>query len=154
MQDGHHSTARLWFISTIQSVVQLQPKASIGDSVMQLMCASVLKAFRDQSGVKGGVSRKQRRRCLQAHVLISETVPITQITSGNTWHDGRQKRIKYGERTHGGRQTWVCTVWGCVVSDHSQMWAELRGCFYSVELNGQSKPPTAIIINIITMFWV
>lgn len=83
----------------------------------RLSCSSFLA----QSGVNGRVSRKERRRCLQAHVLISETVPIKQITGGNTWHDGRQKRIEYWGRSRARRQTWSSAVC-CVGSERDEGW--------------------------------
>lgn len=73
------------------------------DFVMPLMC--VRPSWR-LFWLSQAWTAAQQRRYLQAHVLISETVPIKQTTGGNTWHDGRQERIEF-ERSLSGRQTWA-----------------------------------------------
>lgn len=105
---------------------------------------SVLEAFLAQSGVNGRVSRgKEQRRCLQAHVLISETVPIKQITGGNTWHDGRQKRIKYLREV-------TCrapnlTLYTLLRQIRAKRWAEL---------DTQSKAAAVITVQSMLFLWL
>lgn len=106
-------------------VAQIKLGASIGGRVMQLMYASVLEAFPAQSGVNSRESRKQRKQCLQAHVLISEIIPIKQIMGGNTRHDGRQKTKVLRGHAAGTKPHCVQSEAKC-------------GCFFSVQLNGQS----------------
>lgn len=50
-QQHTHTHTHTWLVLGNLEVVQLQPKASIGDFIIPLMCVSVLKPFLAQSGV-------------------------------------------------------------------------------------------------------